>query len=488
MNQQWRRRLAYGSNATVVTLVGMAIMVLLYVASMQTRTQWDFTEEGRNTLSPDMLAKLGLLDADEQPVQITAFTAQRGKADAGFKDRTLKDLLTELGGQSQVLDWRLIDFDKERLTAERLGVTEYSHVVIQRGTDRVDVRARDLFRSIGARDKRRTQFLGEAALARAFSQLHTPRRRVVYVLEGHGERAISERGPGGLSDLVDALDIERYDVETLNLLATDRDGGVPAVPDDAAVVMIAGPVASLTPHENDALVTFLSRGGGLYVAVDPGGAVPTLIERVGVGVPSGVASDRRVVFPFWDRPIPALHSHAVTTSLKEASLTPVLAHIAPLVVAKALPSGVRVQQVLSTSRDGWIERGGELRNGAPVYDEGIDGAGPVSLAVAAEARPGSELVRSGKPPARVFIVGDSDFLSNGLFSDGPGNSTLSLEVVHWLAGSDSRVSSVGARKHKARRLAISSQQLGTIRWVSLAMLPCFVGLLGLCVRWGRRER
>ena len=58
MSPQWRRRLAYGSNATVVTVIVGAILVLLYVGAMQTRVAWDWTDEGRNTLTSDMVAKL----------------------------------------------------------------------------------------------------------------------------------------------------------------------------------------------------------------------------------------------------------------------------------------------------------------------------------------------------------------------------------------------------------------------------------------------
>ena len=193
MNQRWKRRLTYGTNATLVTFFGIAILILLYAMVSQNRVRWDLTEEGRNTLSQDMIAKVALLDADAEAVQITAFSAQRGKGDASFKNRAIKDLLRELGARSKVIDWRLVDFDKDRLTAERLGVTEYGHVVVQRGADRVDIRARDLFRKQGKADARHNVFLGEAAFARSFSQLHTPKRRVVYVLSGHGELDPADR-------------------------------------------------------------------------------------------------------------------------------------------------------------------------------------------------------------------------------------------------------------------------------------------------------
>ena len=488
MSPQWRRRLAYGSNATVVTLIVGAILVLLYVGAMQTRVAWDWTDEGRNTLTSDMVAKLALLDADGEPVMVTAFTAQRGTPDARFKNRTIRDLLTAIGTQSQTVDWRVVDFDQERLTAERLGVTQYSHVVVQRGGDRVDIRARDSFRSTGSKDNRQTRFLGEGAIARAFSQLHTPKRRVVYALSGHGERDAEGRGPEGLSDLSDALDLERYELESLDLMATQRSGDVPTVPSDAAVVLIAGASAGMTPHENDAIVSHISRGGGVIVAVDPGTPTPAFLRRLGVGVLSGVVADKRVVFPFWDRPIPVLQPHPLTASLRTGQLVPVMAHIAPINLADPMPTGIRAGALMTTSRDGWIERAGRLEGGAPVFDEGVDGVGPVTFGVGLEIRPATEWVSADAPPARIVVLGDSDFLSNGLLSDGPGNTTLALESVHWASGADARVSSVGARRQKVRRLAISAEQLKTVRVVSLGLLPVFFGLIGMAVRFSRRGR
>ena len=488
MNQTWRRRLTHGSNASVVTIIGLAVIALLYFAAMQTRVRWDFTEEGRNTLSSDMRAKLALLDSDGQQVQITAFTAQRGHEDARVKDRALKDMLREIGLQSSTVDWRFVDFDRERLTAERLGVTEYSHVVVQRGGARVDIRARDLFRRTGKGEQRRVLFMGETAFAGAFSQLHTPKRRVVYALTGHGERSPTDRGPSGLSDMVDALNVERYDTDSLNLMLADSQAAVPTVPEDAAVVVLAGPETSLATHEEDALLTFLGRGGGLLVALDPGQPAPTLLARLGITIPDGAVMDTKVVYPFWDRPIPILGRHAVTEGLSSVNMHPVLAHVAPIGVAANPVVGVKAQAVLTTSRRGWIERGGELVQGAPVFDAELDAPGPVNMAVALQLRPGTEWVRSGRTPARVMVVGDSDFLGNNLFAEGPGNSTFVLDTVHWLSGADLRVASVGARKQKVRKLAISKNQLEALRFVSMGILPLLVGLMGFAIRWTRRGR
>ena len=131
---------------------------------------------------------------------------------------------------------------------------------------------------------------------------------------------------------------------------------------------------------------------------------------------------------------------------------------------------------------------GVLQGGAPVKEEGIDLIGPATLAVALQLKSASGIVRKGRRPARVVVQGDSDALTNALLGDGPGNLSFALDTVHWLAGADTRVSTGGSRRTKTRRLALTQQQTGTLRWVSMGILPSLVALLGLLVAWTRRGR
>jgi hypothetical protein len=110
------------------------------------------------------------------------------------------------------------------------------------------------------------------------------------------------------------------------------------------------------------------------------------------------------------------------------------------------------------------------------------------MAVAIELRVQSGIVRAGKPPARIVVVGDVDVFTNQMIGDGPGNTTFALDIVHWLAGADRRVSSGGMRRGVVRRLALTKQQTGTLRWVSMGLLPGFTGLIGFFVLFSRRGR
>ncbi len=491
MKQSTRRLLAHGTNASLVTVMVVGVLVMLYALGDAYRWRADLSAEAANTLQPDTVQKLDLLDQDGQTVTITAFTNQRGKSDTYFKDRSIKDLLRELGEVSTAVEWRQVDFDRERLTAEALGVSAYGRIVIQRGKDRVDLSDRELFRRVGKGKDRSVEFVGEAALSRAFSQLMTPSRRAVYMLTGHGELDPEGQGPDGMSELVGELDRERYDVERLDLLRTDRDGALPTVPDDAALVFVARPRQPLTPQEEDALLAWIARGGALLVAVDVGTPVPELVGRLGITVPEGVALQPEMQVPYRDRPIPRYRKHAITAALAEDRVATVLAHPAPLLVPASLPAGVRASLLLETSRDGWIDRGGAVVAGGAVYEPEIDGEGPVALATALEIQPGTGLVRSGQPRGRVVVIGDGDAFSNALIGETPGNAVWAVNAVHWLAGEDRRLGAtlgtVG-KAAKVRRLALTQDDLGRLRWLSIGLMPFIVAVIGLLAQLSRRGR
>jgi hypothetical protein len=481
VKQSTRRVLAHGSNATLVTIMVLGVLVGLYALTDAYRARVDFSEGSQNTLQADTLQKLSLLDQDGSEVTITAFTNQRGKEDSSFKDRAVKDLLKEVGAHSNAVKWKVVDFDRERLTAESLGVTDYGRIVLQR----------ELFRRVGKGKDRRVEFVGESALSRGFSQLMTPSRRAVYVLTGHGELDPKGSGPDGMSELIGELDKERYDVETLDLIATTREGELPSIPDDAEVVFVARPVRDLTPQEEDALLGWVGRGGAVLIAGDVGTPEPELLKRLDLSYSDGVALQPEMQVPYRDRPIPVYGRHPVTTDLLEGKLVTVLSHPAAIRRPDTLPEGVKADALLKTTRGGWIDRGGELVGGGAVFEPDIDIKGPHDLAYAVTIRPGTDLVRPGKPQSRVVVVGDADLFSNAIVGEAPGNAVFGVNLIHWLAGDDRRlgvtVGTVG-RATRVRRLALTEEDLSVLRWVSIGLMPIVVFALGIATWLSRRGR
>ena len=113
-----------------------------------------------------------------------------------------------------------------------------------------------------------------------------------------------------------------------------------------------------------------------------------------------------------------------------------------------------------------------------------------SLGLTLELLPEKGIVRAGKQAARVVIYADVEFLTNRALSDGPGNLTLARDTIYWLSGEDRRleIQSTIGRSPQSRRLALTQQELGPIRWISLGLMPLLVGIVGLVVWMGRRSR
>jgi hypothetical protein len=346
----------------------------------------------------------------------------------------------------------------------------------------VDLKDRDLFRHVGKGADRSLEFLGESTINRAFSQLMAKNTRTIYALVGHGELDPESREPDGLSDLAHALAQEHYSLKRLDLVR-DAKGDVPRVPDDAAAVLVARPKVPIPSLEQDLLLAYLDSGGPLLLAVEPKGIQPELLGRFGVVVPEGLVLDKLLVFPYPDRPVPRYKNHPITQALADELLVTVVSGVAPLQASVPPREGIRSSTLLETSRDGWIDRGGELKNGSALYEPAIDQAGPAVMALALELTQDSGLVRRGG--ARVVVLGDSDLLTNNLLSEGPGNLSFAVNTFRYLVGDDGRLS-VSGRPANVRKMALTEEDLAQVRWVVVGLGPVLAILAGAAV-WASRR-
>jgi hypothetical protein len=360
---------------------------------------------------------------------------------------------------------------------------------------RVDIRARDLFRNVGKGKERRVEFLGEAVFNRAIAQLLSDKRQKIYSLVSHGELSVDRQEPSGLSGLKALLEQENYALESLDLYA-DREGSqAPRIPTDADAVLLASPKRPLSDVEEAALLDFVAQGGAVMLLMDPGASVPGLMIRLDIQLMEGVVMDEKLIFPFNDRPVPRYRTHAITTPLETSNLLTVLAHIAPLRPPGDAPSWLKWSSILETSRSGWVERGGATRGGVATYDPEIDFLGPSQnrpmapmMAMAVELLPNARgLVSLGTKASRLVIVGDADFATNQLLEDGPGNPAFLVNAFRWMLRDDARLSVMG-QATRVRRLALTAEDHGRLRWMVLGLMPLLSVLAGAIVWSSRRGR
>jgi hypothetical protein len=466
-----KNRLLLGSNAFIVTIVTFVLLGFVYAIAQEMRVTFDLSRSAQNTLDPQTISKLSQLEETSKPISITYFSPKSGRTDSGIKKRQMLDLIKVMERNCSVMKWEYIDFDAERLTAERLKVKDYGRVVIQRGDARVDIRERALF----LRSKKGLTFTGEQEFSKAFSQLLNAYTPTVYFMEGHQEPRLSDISPVGLSALGQALEEERFRLKILQLL---RDGQT-SIPEDAAIVALLSPIHSLSTIEEQALSMFVGRGGSLLLSMDLSSKDISLFSRLGLMREDGVAVDERAMFPHWDRPIPRIVKHELTEPLLAGNVPVVLSGAVPL---STIPKkGIRVYPLLSLGKRGWIDRDG-LEGFNPEKDERSE----APLALAMELDGNSDLLEDGVRSGRIIVLSDVDMLRNELISEVPGNSPFVQNAILWLMGTD-RYRGTGKRIDLAQ-VAIAKPQLPLLRFLSLIPLPMLIVFIGFAVWWSRRGR
>ncbi len=449
-----RRAGKYGTSAVISAVASIAILAILAVLATRYPVRFDWSEQGVHTLSPQSLELLEALDRD---VRVTALF---NPLDAP----AYRDLLERYAIATERVDLEFIDPNERPDVVETMELVgedlSRGWVRIEMGDEKVDVRVFD-----------------EVALTQALVRLVRSSNKAAYFLEGHNERRI--RGaeslePGGYQRAAASLLNETYRVLSLLLAA------VAEVPEDASVVIIAGPTRLFLPEERAALHRYVERGGSLLVLIDPRARTDLYddLREWGIRMGDDVVVDPelalvgRATSPFAGQ----YADHAITRELRE----PTLFHMARSV--DLVSRDVRdLETLVYSGKEAWAERDLEGWAATGRAEYGADDAmGPVPLAVV-----GVPEVEVGTP-GRIVVFGDSDFATNE-YIEVYRNRDLFVNAVNWLVGDEDAIT-VRPNRSRASRFQLSTEQFGRIQFASLFALPQAIALIGVLAWWWRRSR
>ncbi len=284
------RRLVYGYNAFLMGLLLLAILVLINVLAYVPfapfsvfGNQWDWTASGIYTLKP---ATTNFLKELDRPVKVYMLLP---RADPIEEETVI--LLNNFKSVTNKVSWQSLSRDMNRKDinelADKYQLSESLGLLVVYGTDPEQnefIRREDLFVNRTTEERMRFTFKGEAVLMKALTLLAEDKKRaVVYFTQGNGEPTLAGGAPGGrrartLGELRDRLTRSNYEVKELKLAP-----GVDKVPDDAAVVVVAGPRTPLPDSGVKALTQYMSQPGGkgklvLLLDVAPGNPASKMEE------------------------------------------------------------------------------------------------------------------------------------------------------------------------------------------------------------------
>jgi ABC-type uncharacterized transport system involved in gliding motility auxiliary subunit len=445
--------------AATGTLVFVALLVALNVLVARFPKTWDATEAKVYTLTDKSLSVVGHLD---KPVEILAFVA------AGDRSRDeIEDLLKRYAERSRNLTYRVVDPEKEPQDADRYGVTQSGTLAARCGDETAVA-------SVGA-----TGTIGEGDVTTLILKVTRPGGRRIYALTGHGEPEVSDlQTAAGLGSVAAALEDDNIEIRPLFLAAEEK------VPDDAAAIVLCGPVKPLIPHERDQLRAYLARGGRLFAMIDPGtdpGLAPLLADYRLVLNDDMIVDQEEVAFLGarlgLDPIVEEFPPHPITKGFKQRIRLSQARSIT--IEPEGGRPGVVARPVARTHASSWGEKRWKdaLATGRVAKDD-EDTAGPLLVAATATA----EIEPSGE--ARIVLVGDADWVANGNL-DAFFNRELFVNAVRWLTGSEDLI--VGPQKTlRASRLNMTTADQRNLFRFGVLLLP-EVLLIGGIVAWLRRK-
>ena len=391
-----------------------------------------------------------------------------------------RDKLKEYEYMSKKVTTEYIDPDKKPTLAKQNQIQQYGTIVF----------------NYKGRTERVTSD-NEQELTNGVIKVVSGQQRKIYFTQGHGEKDTVSADRDGYNTIAAALGRENYTVEKVVIAQQG------AVPDEASVVIVAGPRTDFFAPEVEALKKYLEKAGKLLLELDPpdkadSPPLTSLIAlahdwgiQVGNNVVVDVSGMGRLIGTDASVPVAANYpSHPITQRFTFLTAFPLAREASPV---SGGVNGHIAQAFIETSPRSWAETDFKslLSRGEVALDESKgDKKGPVAIASAVSAaatpaappKPGE--ADAPKPETRVVVMGDSDFAANGGLGI-QGNRDLFMNTVGWLTLQENLIS-IRPKEADDRRITLTATQQSNITWLSLLIIPGFVFATGVLTWWRRR--
>ncbi|MFV8836203.1 Gldg family protein [Aquisalimonas sp.] len=435
-------------NSFVMGIGFLAVLVLAAWLSTRYTVAVEWSTTGGGELSD---SSVELLEGMDEPLEVVAFVRPDD-----FLAGHIERLVERYQRHHPDLRFRAINPDARPELVRQFGVEGQGEMVVEYRGRQEQVAAPS--------EQRLSAAIGRLA--------HADGRPVVYPVE-HGERDLAGDANHDLGSFGGYLDERGHELSALNA----GDG----VPDDASLLVVAGPRSDWAPPLRDAVTDWVDAGGNLLWLVDEDDRerLDFLAEALGIAILPGIIIEPQAeaLLGVDDPRLLLLADYPRHPALDR------LDGMALFVGARALELGDtaheqwQVSQLLRSDERHWIE----LQDpDNPSFDAAAgERRGPLSVALT--------LSRTGANDAeqRVAVVGDADFLSNAYVGNGD-NLQLGMQLVDWLTDG-SGAGAMPGRAAPDQTLELTRTHTIAIGVGLLLVLPG-LWLLGAGWAWWRRVR
>ncbi len=471
------RQMRYSTGAVFGTLLLFGVIALTYVVLQRAVITLDMTEGQRFTLSAETIA---VLKRVVYPMRITGFYSPSLLSQREIDDQFFRLYEVETNG---LITREYIDPEQQPALAQKYNVSFDGQIFLSYvnadGSTDFSTTARVPISESQERDM-------TGAIAR---QLISG-TLTVYFERSHGERDPLDSTQEGMSGINGGIQESGLITQPFDLQQVASVGG--DLPADASALILARPLTDFSESEIAVIDRYMQRGGSLFIMSDvlfnqdaflreDGAFNQYLWQNFGLR-----ALDAAIVDPAssQDTPLDIISAAVYTDSAIAARLdsgdNPTLFRLArALEISNNPPDNTPNGRIIMSSPQSYGETNLQQLGETNTYAfDPEDIQGPLtSVAWAYNQKTG----------AKIVLVGDSDFATNGQVLMG-GNSILFTDGVAWLTGYGDQINyAPQAYRTGLPLMFVSGQTLDLIAFVTVILMPGLVLLTGFIV-WTRRMR
>lgn len=450
------RTTKHGLNfGAMVLMVLVAIGAVNYIAYVQNK-KVDVTEEKLNSLSDQTVQILKKLDGE---LELLGFF-KAGSNEDNREKFMFMDITNLYKAENNAIKVSVYDPLKRPDLAQQYKVETSGEIVIN------------------YKGKQTTlQEISEEALTNAVIKVTRSKNKIVYFLKGHNERDLASEEREGVSRFKKALEDASYEVKPLSLVETKT------VPEDADVVAVIGATNPLLDFEADALKAYASKGGRLFIAVDPGQNhnMAGFLKDFGVDFKNNYVLDQVGQLVGMSAAVAIGTGYSRTSEItKKFGEAMTAFHLASQVARiEQAPADFKTDDLVQSSPASFAKK--ELAN--QVRPSENDPKGPLTVALSVT---GTLPHKDNKQPKEFSLVavGDSDFLTNQMLHM-QLNRDLAVNSFAFLA-KDADLVSIRPKVAKGTTLQMEQSTAQAAFWGIFVPAPLLMLVLSV-IMWLRRR-
>lgn len=481
------RQTRYSTIAFFSTLLLIGIVSLVYILVQREAIVADQTIDRRFSLSPQSIAMLQQIQRTPNRIEITAFYSSQDILQREVDDQYFQ--LYESATNRHVYRRFVNPVEDPAFTAGYLSALEQGINVFASFVDENDQIIQGTTIPIDLTDRQ------EYDLSQGLRQLLAAGRFKVYFETGAGEPDPLSNTQQGLSLINGYMRTNGIVTEPLNLANIAAAQG--QIPNDASAIIIAQPRRDFIPTEVAVLDAYLKRGGALFIAADVFNDNTTLFlgsqdspfnaylwENFGLRMTSQIvvdpASSGQTALDVIGAAIYANNAIGQNLNIEGDQNTATQFRIARAIEVDPEPP-VTNGNVIMTTPSAWgeIDWEGVFGRSEYAYEEGVDAPGALSLVTWA---------RNPQTNAKIVLVGDADFMTNGMVTAPAGNTILVLDSIGWMTGYTEEVSFEPKAYLTVPVMFVGGPMLDQIALFTMIIMPGAMLLMAAAVYLRRTRR